>query len=119
MTWYLAKLVYRIICGKGSHTPQFDEQLRLVSADSPAAAFEKARQIGKREEECFFNDRQQLVRWAFIDIAELQPLHGLCDGAELHSEVREVDDADAYIRFVHRKSECIGEQQTNHFYQMS
>jgi len=27
MNWYLAKLVFRIICGDGDHTPQFDEQL--------------------------------------------------------------------------------------------
>ena len=32
MNWYLAKIVYRILCGEGEHTAQFDEQLRLVSA---------------------------------------------------------------------------------------
>ncbi|MEP7129294.1 MAG: DUF4288 domain-containing protein, partial [Chitinophagales bacterium] len=29
MNWYLAKIVFRIICGDGLHQPQFDEQLRL------------------------------------------------------------------------------------------
>ena len=33
MKWYLAKLIYRIICGDGTHTPQFDEQLRLIHAE--------------------------------------------------------------------------------------
>ena len=33
MKWYLAKLVYRIICGEGNHKPQFDEQLRLIYAE--------------------------------------------------------------------------------------
>ncbi|RYY10197.1 MAG: DUF4288 domain-containing protein, partial [Chitinophagaceae bacterium] len=27
MNWYLAKLIFRIVCGQGNHTPQFDEQL--------------------------------------------------------------------------------------------
>ena len=33
MNWFLAKIVYRIVCGKGEHTPQFDEQLRLIGAE--------------------------------------------------------------------------------------
>ena len=33
MKWYLAKIIYRIICGEGIHTPQFDEQLRLIHAE--------------------------------------------------------------------------------------
>ena len=42
MKWFLAKIVYRIICGSGNHTPQFDEQLRLIEADSEEDAFKKA-----------------------------------------------------------------------------
>ncbi len=41
MNWYLSKIVYRIICGQGNHTPQFDEQLRLIQAESTQEAFEK------------------------------------------------------------------------------
>lgn len=40
MNWYLTKIVYRIICGQGNHTAQFDEQLRLIQADSAQEAFE-------------------------------------------------------------------------------
>ena len=47
MNWYLTKLVFRIICGEGHHTPQFDEQLRLVSATDECEAFEKAMAIGR------------------------------------------------------------------------
>jgi hypothetical protein len=49
MKWYLAKLVYRIICGEGAHTPQFDEQLRLVCAEDDLHAFQKARATGHLE----------------------------------------------------------------------
>ena len=39
MNWYLAKLVFRIICGEGNHAAQFDEQLRLVNAFTKEEAF--------------------------------------------------------------------------------
>jgi hypothetical protein len=42
MNWYLTKIVYRIICGQGNHTAQFDEQLRLIQASSAQEAFEKS-----------------------------------------------------------------------------
>jgi hypothetical protein len=33
MKWYLAKFVYQVISGNGNHSPQFDEQMRLIRAD--------------------------------------------------------------------------------------
>ena len=49
MSWYLAKIVYRIICGNGDHKAQFEEQLRLIEAATKGAALEKATAIGKGE----------------------------------------------------------------------
>jgi hypothetical protein len=48
MNCYLAKIVYRIICGEGKHMPQFDEQLRLIYAEDDFHAFQKARIIGEK-----------------------------------------------------------------------
>jgi hypothetical protein len=107
MKWYLIKIVYRIICGEGSHKPQFDEQLRLITANNEDEAYMKACVIGKDEEDAFYNQKQQLVRWQFINVSELYHLHELIDGAELYSRINEVDDADTYINFVHRKAESI------------
>lgn len=59
MSWFLSKIVYQIICGEGDHTPQFDEQLRLIEADDEATAFTKARTIGELEQEMFFNQQQK------------------------------------------------------------
>ncbi len=42
MYWFLAKIVYQIVCGEGNHTAQFDEQLRLVQAADENEAFDKA-----------------------------------------------------------------------------
>jgi hypothetical protein len=107
MKWFLVKLVYRIVCGEGAHTPQFDEQLRLVMADDESEAFAKATAIGKQEQESFFNQQQQMVQWQFVDVSELYQLNALVDGAEMYSRVNEVEDAEAYTSFVHHKAECI------------
>jgi hypothetical protein len=100
MKWYLAKLVYRILCGDGSHTPQFDEQLRLVKADDDLHAFQKARLIGEREQDNFLNSIQKPVHWRFIDVCEVHMLSDLADGAEMYSRIREEEDADIYIMLV-------------------
>src|SRR5713101_7537691 len=103
MNWYLTKTVFRIICGDGDHTPQFDEQLRLISASSKEEAFKKAQLTGKNEEETFYNRRQQLVQWQFINISEIYKISELIDGAELYSRIEERDNAEAYIHIVNQK----------------
>ena len=112
MNWYLAKIVYRIICGDGLHTAQFDEQLRLIIAHQEKEALQKAAAIGKQEEEVFYNDRKQLVQWKFVDVAELHTLDNLIDGAELYSQVKETGDPEAYGNFVHHKAALLREKHT-------
>lgn len=107
MSWYLTKMIFRIICGDGNHKAQFDEQLRLISADSREEAFHKAQSLGMRSEELFFNQRQQLVQWQFISVCEIYLLQELLDGAELYSRVEETEDADSYMKFIHAKAEQI------------
>ena len=114
MKWYLVKIVYRIVCGNGNHTPQFDEQLRLIDAPTEEEAFAKAAAIGKREEDIFCNDKQQLVQWQFVDVAELFCFTQLIDGAELYSSINEVDDGEAYATFVHEKAKRIKERNLHH-----
>jgi hypothetical protein len=109
MKWFLAKLVYRIICGAGQHTPQFDEQLRLIQAPDKDEAFEKAYTIGTNEEETFYNKQAQLVQWKFVNVSELHYLTELIDGAEVYSKINEVDDAAAYTAMIHTRAEHIQE----------
>ena len=94
MNWYLAKLVFRIICGDGDHAPQFDEQLRLISAASTEEAFGKAHHTGQKEQETFYNRRQQLVKWQFINVSEIYKISELIDGAEIYSRIEERDSAE-------------------------
>lgn len=107
MNWYLAKIVYQIQSGEGKHTGQFDEQLRLITASGKEEAFHKAQSTGQKEEEFFFNQKQQLVQWKFINVAELYKLSDLIDGAELYSRIEESDHPDSYINLVHKKAEQI------------
>jgi hypothetical protein len=104
MNWYLAKLVFRIVCGDGEHTPQFDEQLRLVGGRNKEDAFRKAYAIARQEEDSFYNRKEQLVRWEFINVSELYQLRDLIDGAELYSRIEERENADAYIHTIHQKA---------------
>ena len=86
MQWYLAKIIFRIICGQGNHTPQFDEQVRLVAAHNDRHAFDKANEIGLQEATSFYNQQQQLVQWKFIAITELYRMNDLIENARTEGE---------------------------------
>ncbi|MGB8194001.1 MAG: DUF4288 domain-containing protein [Chitinophagaceae bacterium] len=107
MNWYLTKIIFRIICGDGHHTPQFDEQLRLVWAGDDKEAFIKAQEIGKNESVSFYNHRQQMVEWKFVDVCELYKITEMIDGAELYSRVQETNDAEEYIELVRKRANFI------------
>jgi hypothetical protein len=112
MKWYLSKFVFQIICGDGNHTPQFDEQLRLIAASDEEEAFEKSVKMGEDGEDHFYNQNQQLVHWKFINVSELHRLTELIDGAELYSRINEVDDAEAYVNFVNQRAQSIHQKQS-------
>jgi hypothetical protein len=118
MNWYLAKIVFRIICGDGQHTPQFDEQLRLVGAADEDEAFYKAQALGAQEEDSFLNIQNKEVQWQFINVSELYRLSALIDGAEMYSRIRETDKAEEYIDLIHRKAAFIQEKQTHKLLQL-
>lgn len=105
MKWYLAKIVFQIICGDGQHQPQFDEQLRLIAAGDESKALEKACDIGLFEQDAFYNSEQKLVEWKFIGVPELFPFGKLTDGAELFARTEEPEDVGAYIDLVKQKTD--------------
>ena len=118
MNWFLAKIVYRIVCGKGDHTPQFDEQLRLIEAEDAESAFEKAHAIGLQEQDAFLNQSSSLVQWQFVNVSELYRISALIDGAELYARVQETENADVYMQLVHKKAEHIRQNITHKFLQL-
>ena len=104
MKWYISKIVFKITAENTQHKPQFDEQLRLIAAESEQEAFLKARTIGLSEEDSFLNDNQNTVKWEFINVAEILPLHGIEDGIEIYSHIHETDEAKSYIHCIHQKA---------------
>ncbi|GAO41613.1 DUF4288 domain-containing protein [Flavihumibacter petaseus] len=112
MNWYIAKIIYEIICGDGSHSPQFDEQLRLLQATDAAEAFDQANEIGLTESLRFQNDRQQLVEWKFIGVPELHLLETNAHGAELFSRIREVDNASHYREIILGRAKNLQQNKT-------
>jgi len=108
MNWYIAKIVFQIISGEGDHQPQFDEQLRLINACDEQQALEKAYQAGMQNEDSFINNQKQTVKWQFIDVAEINRLADLIDGAELFYNIHEPADAERYITWTHHKAALLG-----------
>ena len=104
MRWYLAKIVYRIICGDGKHTPQFDEQLRLIQANDSFQAFQKARVLGHREQDNFLNTEEKPVHWKFLDVTELLEINEFNDGLEIYSQIKEEPNANLYISNIKKKA---------------
>lgn len=102
MNWYIAKVVFNITAEQ--NTNQFDEQLRLVNAESKEEAFMKARSIGLREEDTFYNDNMREVKWEFVNVSEIIPVGRLEDGIEIYSRIHEAEEAAKYIHFVHQKA---------------
>lgn len=113
MNWYLAKIVFQIVCGDGNHTAQFDEQLRLINANNKQQAFDKAVAYGKMEEDAFYNIHQQPVHWTFVNVCELYKMEELLDGAEIYSRIKEVEEGGAYINLIHNKANLISSHQRN------
>lgn len=107
MNWYLAKIVFQIICGDGTHQAQFDEQLRLIQAANKRAAFAKAVEIGETEEDFFYNIHQQPVHWRFVNVCELYRMEELLDGAEIYSKIKETDNAADYTALIHNRASII------------
>jgi len=111
MNWYIAKVIFKINNEVAARTSQFDEHLRLIEANSFEEALLKARVLGITEEDNFINDQQQPVKWEFVNVAELIPLHELKDGLEVYSQIQEHEEATSYIHCVHQKAASL---QLNH-----
>jgi hypothetical protein len=108
MNWYITKVVFAISAeNSGNAKEQFDEQLRLVCAESKEEAFMKARTIGLNEEDCFYNDKMKQVKWEFINVSEVFPLQTLEDGTEVYSRIHETEEGSSYVHCIHQKAIAI------------
>ena len=107
MKRYLAKLMFNININNGDHMSQFDEQIRVIESPNLEMAFEKARVIGKQEDETFMNRGTEPVNWKFIDVVDLYSLENLKDGDQVYSMTHEKEDTGSFINYIKRKSMLI------------
>lgn len=101
MNWYVAKLVFRITAAHLAAVGQFDEQLRLIRAETLEKAYVKARLLGIAEED---NAGEVILCREFVNVAALHALDDLQDGTEVQGKVREVEGAGAYVQWVHQRA---------------
>ena len=97
MNWYIAKIIYQVISGEGEHTPQFDEQFRLIRADETAWAWEKASVIARMEQSLFLNSKREEVQWKFIAVEDVSMIESLEDGTQCYAQTIEPYDAEEYV----------------------
>lgn len=113
MNWYIAMVVYEIICGNGNHCPQFDEQVRLIRATDHSDALNIANQLGEQEAFSFTDQNQRLVQWKFLAVTELLPLREMAHGAEIFNHIIEIDHPDGYREKILNRSNTILQTQTD------
>ena len=107
MKRYLVKLMFNINIDNGNHASQFDEQIRVVEAYSLEAAFQKARTIGKKEEEIFINNESKMVNWQFIDVVDVYELESIKDGEQVYSTTHENTERHSFINYIRQKAMVI------------
>jgi hypothetical protein len=107
MKWYLVKLVYQVVSGNGAHTPQFDEQLRLIRAEELDWAREKAKMLGQIGAFSFLNSRKEEVNWKFIDVVDICEMSEIEDGVQIYSTTEEPEDVPSYLNIINAKAKRI------------
>ena len=110
MNWYITKIVFNVSDERNPSATLFDEQLRLVTADSAEEAFIKARTLGLYQEEIHYRDTVKREKWEFINVSEVVPVENLKDGIALYShihETKETKEASAYVNVIHQKAIAI------------
>ncbi|MBA3665395.1 MAG: DUF4288 domain-containing protein [Bacteroidetes bacterium] len=107
MNWYLAKLIFDIDTGASASKAQFDEQLRLVNAVSETDAYFKAKELGRKNQSEFLNEKTETVAWRFVGVSEVVQLNEIKDGVELYSTTLETNEKENFINSVLQKGIAI------------
>lgn len=105
MEWFFIKLCFRVICGNGNHKPQFNEQVRLVSAGNMEEAVVKVKRIAAMEAQALIIP----VHWQLVAVTEVMLFSEAADGAEISSVFTERDEADAYMLALKKKEAVNGQ----------
>ena len=97
MHTFLAKLLFHIDVENHVGPAQFDEQLRLVIANDPEAAWQKANHLGLADEEEFTSQNGSRIFWRFVTTLDVFPLSAAGDGAVLITATHEVTQGARFL----------------------
>ena len=89
MEFYSARLLYIILVDDGRQRKRndYDESVIVFRAKNFDHAFERALEIGKNKETEYRNDKGQEVRWALVEILNLDWVGRKVDGQEVASKL--------------------------------
>jgi hypothetical protein len=71
----------------------YDRQIRVIRASNDELAYEKAMQLGKKENHSYCNSAGEQVTWEFLGLGNLKCLgqKRISDGTEIHSRLERGD----------------------------
>ena len=110
--WYIAKLVFEI---KDSSIPcaQFDEQWRMIHADSLQKAQAMAEHIGREESQTLHRNDGSSVNWAFMAVVDVFEFDTRNQGAQLFSRTEVAERPDLYLESVNARAKYLKGQLSN------
>jgi hypothetical protein len=90
MSWYVAELVVYCRAGKlPKGRMLYDRQVKVLRASTHEAAYQRALQLGKKENHSYKNSAGEKVSWRFAGLGSLQALldKEISDGTEICSRL--------------------------------
>lgn len=103
MKWFAVNCIYQVICGEGKHTPQFNEQTRLIRAKGIRHALSKANLNAVHFNPSLNNCQGDKIVWKFLGVGGIAEVIELTDGAEVSSKMVEPKSVSLYLeKLAHR-----------------
>ena len=87
MDFYSARLLFIILVadGPGHKRNHYDESVIVFRANNPKHAFKRALELGRSQETAYRNHKGQRVRWALVEIRNLDCIGPTVNGKEVAS----------------------------------
>jgi len=109
MKWFSVNCIYRVVCGEGKLSPQFNEQIRLLQANSRLEALEKINQNANKYNLPFKNCNGEQVNWEFLGIGSLIEITKPEDGVEVAAKILEPKSVERYLENLAHRTRLLTE----------
>jgi len=109
MKWFAVNCIYQIVCGEGKHSPQFNEQTRLIHAANLVHALEKVKTQAGEYNTSFKNCEGERVIWKFIGIGSISEIDKPGDGTEVASKILEPKSVEMYLEELKHRNKLLTE----------